>query len=86
MKQWDRDVRFAQWRETGAWQRISAVVSQDPDIEALMIALPDRPGAPTRRRSKTDSNSSAVCLPDMAIPTPAFFHHAWHALSSGCFA
>lgn len=30
-------VRFARWRETGVWQRIATAVSQDPDMEALMI-------------------------------------------------
>lgn len=31
-------VRFARWRDKGVWQRISTAVSQDPDMEELMIA------------------------------------------------
>ena len=30
-------VRFARWRDKGVWQRISTAVSQDPDMEELMI-------------------------------------------------
>jgi putative transposase len=30
-------VRFARWRETGVWERVSTAVSRDPDMEELMI-------------------------------------------------
>ena len=30
-------VRFSRWRDKGVWQRIATAVSQDSDLEALMI-------------------------------------------------
>ena len=30
-------VRFARWRDKNVWDRISASVSRDPDLEQLMI-------------------------------------------------
>ena len=30
-------VRFARWRDKNVWDRISAAVSRDPDLEQLMI-------------------------------------------------